>query len=720
MTRIAFALGAAVLLLVLTGMPGAPAHADPDGQDTAQPPADLTKMLRLDVTSMTPRIVTSKERTLKITVTLTNISDRPIDNLRARLHLGTKQTNRRSLSQALTAGAAMDYQLTPFRDVGTRLAPDQQRTFTLSVDLRGGDGGLLFPETGVYPLLINVNGKPKNGLVARLAASHLLLPVMSVPGDKKATENGTAPSATSILWPIASAPKVVEDPVGDDLVLTDDSLAKEMRPGGRLDALVRAAESVRDDERLFSSLCFVIDPELLATADAMTRGYSVRDGTRTTKGSGSADAEAWLADLRTLVADACVVPMPYARADVSLLAGSSPDLARLAVSRDTVISDVLGVKPLAGTLAIESKLSAQALDAVSKAGKNLLIGSMGGREAAVPTTVTTGNSEHTVVPANELVTLALRPGVARSDTTANATVASDDPTIAAQNGFAAIAFRARNGASGPLLVAPPREWTATHTELLWLLRQMGDLARDGELIPVDATAMFGAPIEGTTQLVQEGSLDPRGSREVTGQITAIEATVDNVTSAMTEATTLQVTPADLVLPVREGLLRATSHALPNKARVAKVAVADADNQLTDMLDEVSITEPDRTISLASGSSPIPVSIRNNLPVEITVRVTLSSTSGLRPDDISDQKLAPESAVNLRVPAEALRAGRFTVNVSLSTPNGVPLGHPTRFQLASTEYGVVTVIVTAAAGGALLLLAGRRIHRRLRANGAERG
>ncbi|GAA5106162.1 DUF6049 family protein [Haloechinothrix salitolerans] len=724
MTRIAFALGATVLLLFLTGMAGSPVRADPERQqDTAQPPADLTEMLRLDVTSMTPRIVTARARTLTITVTITNISNRPIDSLRARLHLGSKQTDRDTLTEALTAGSPMNYQLTPFIDVGPRLEPQQQRTFTLKVGLRDARTGLEFPETGIYPLLINVNGKPEDGLEARLAASHLLLPVLSMPGGEGGTNgvaSGTSAPATSILWPIASTPRVVDDPLGDGLVLADDTLAEEMRPGGRLDALVRAAESVRDDERLFSSLCFVIDPELVATASAMTRGYQVRTGPGLSEGSGSADAEAWLADLRTLVADACVMPTPYARADISLLAGSSPDLATLAASRDGVIKDVLGVTPRDGALAIESELSEQALDAVSKAGKNLLIGGMDGQRAAVPTTVTTGDSEHTVIPANELVTLALRPGVARGDTTANATVAADDPTIATQNGLATIAFRARDGDSAPLLIAPPWEWSVPHDELIWLLRGIGDFARDGTLLPVAPSAMFGADTNGTTRPAQQGSLDPRGSREVTADIAAIDATVADVTSAMTEATTMQVDPADLLLPVREGLLRATSHALPNRAQVARAAVADADNQLNDLLDEVSITEPDRTISLASGSSPIPVSIRNDLPVEITVRVMLSSTSGLRPDDISDQKLAPESAVNLRVPAEALRAGRFTVDVSLSTPGGTPLSSPTRFQLASTEYGVVTVIVTAAAGGALLLLAGRRIHRRLRSNGAERG
>ncbi|MPY77259.1 MAG: hypothetical protein GEV04_01950 [Actinophytocola sp.] len=724
MTRTVFALGAAILLLLLTGMPVSPARAaqqQPQHEPSSQPPTDLTRMLRLDVTSMTPRIVTAKERTLTVKVTLTNIADRPISNLRARLHLGTKQTNRAGFTEALTAGSPMDYQLTPFEDVGARLAPGKQLSFTLKASLRGGDGGFLLPETGTYPLLINVNGKPAAGLEARLAASHLMLPVLSVPGSGGGgKKGGGAPPATSILWPIASKPKTIEAPLEDELVLADDSLARQMRPGGRLDALVRAAESVRDNEQLFSSMCFAIDPEVIATADAMTRGYRVQEQSRMTKGSGSADAEAWLADLRTLVANGCVVPMPYARADISLLAGSTPELATLAASRDRVISDVLGVQPQEGTLAIESELTTRALDAVGDAGKNLLIGGMGGRQAAVPTTVTTKNSAHTVVPSDELVTLAMRQGVARGDTTANATVAADQPAVATQNGFATIAFRASKGSKAPLLIAPPRTWSVPHDELIWLLRRIGDLARDNTLLPVPADAMFSASSNGTTRPAQQGSLDPRGSREVADDIAAIEATVKDVTKAMAEATTMQVSPEELLLPVREGLLRATSHALPNRPIVARAAVANAGTQLDDLLDGVSITEPDRTISLASGSSPIPVSIRNDLPVELTVRVTLSSTSGLRPTDISDQKLAPESSVNLRIPAEALRAGRFTVDVSLSTPGGTALGSPARFQLASTEYGVVTVIVTAAAGGALLLLAGRRIHRRLRANGAERG
>ena len=66
-----------------------------------------------------------------------------------------------------------------------------------------------------------------------------------------------------------------------------------------------------------------------------------------------------------------------------------------------------------------------------------------------------------------------------------------------------------------------------------------------------------------------------------------------------------------------------------------------------------------------------------------------------------------------LPVEALRAGRFSVDVSLSTPTGTPLGSSARFELTSTEYGAITIIATVAAGVALLLLASRRIYRRVK-------
>lgn len=714
MIRTALAFGAVALLFVFAGMAAPPMRAA-----AAPPTTDLATALELDVTSMSPRVIDKQSRTLTVSVSLTNTSAHPITDLAARLHLSSPVTSNAMLKQTLTAGAPMDYELTPFRTVAERLAPGKRATFTLTADLRGGEGGLLLPEAGTYPLLINVNGTLAGGLEARLAASHLMLPVLSVPGTGDKAKRNTPPP-TSILWPLTARPRVIANPLQGRLVLADDGLAEAMLPGGRLYALVQAAESVRDDEPLFSSMCFAIDPELIETAQAMTQGYRVQGAPDRDTRDGSAAAESWLTDVRALVEDACVVPTPYARADISLLAGSTPQLATLAASRDDVLTEVLGVRPLDGALAVEGELSEQALDAVGEAGKNLLIGGRSGDHPVEPTTVTTGDTEHTVVPSNGLVTLSLTRDVARNDSTTNATLASDQGDVATQNGFASIDFRARNGGTSPLLIAPPRQWAVPYHELVWFLQGIDKLASDGTLLPVPASDLFTASATSARRPAQQGSLTPEPSRTITDEIAQVDATVADLSEAMSEASTLKVDPADLLLPVREGLLRATSNALPHRPVLAQLAVADARFQLYDLLDDVSITEPDRTISLASGSSPIPVSIRNDLPVEITVRVMLSSTSGLRPGDISAQKLAPESSLNLRVPAEALRAGRFTVDVSLSTPGGLALGSPTRFQLASTEYGVFTVIVTAAAGGVLLLLAGRRIHRRIRSNGAGHG
>jgi hypothetical protein len=71
------------------------------------------------------------------------------------------------------------------------------------------------------------------------------------------------------------------------------------------------------------------------------------------------------------------------------------------------------------------------------------------------------------------------------------------------------------------------------------------------------------------------------------------------------------------------------------------------------------------------------------------------------------------AANQYIPVEALRAGRFSVDVALSTPAGTRLGTIARFELTSNNYGPITVIVTVVAAGALLLLSSRRIYRRIK-------
>jgi hypothetical protein len=213
------------------------------------------------------------------------------------------------------------------------------------------------------------------------------------------------------------------------------------------------------------------------------------------------------------------------------------------------------------------------------------------------------------------------------------------------------------------------------------------------------------------------SYDPQDLTSATsGDVTAKMSQIDNETlglsSAMTMDATKRVNPADVVAPVRSALLRAASTSW--RGAGAEVATANARADLDAIRSQVTVERPKQTIALASGASPLPVYITNSLPVGITVQFALKNNVGLRPtDEVPERTLPAAGAVNQLIPVEALRAGRFSVDVSLSTPAGTALGSDARFELTSTEYGAITIIITITAAGALLLLASRRIYRRVK-------
>lgn len=727
MIRAPFAVVLAALFVLVNAVIGLPAAG-------AQPLPRSEPVLRLDVTSFSPRIVTHSSRTLTISAQVTNISGRPVHNLEARLQAGAAQTTAAELGQALRATAATDSHATPFRPVAPVLQPGQRAQLTIVADLRGGPGGLPLAEPGVYPLLINVNGRPEAEGPARLAAMNVLLPVRSAPGDKSPPKRPDTRQKLTVLWPIASKPRVVSDPVGGRLLLSDDTIAKEMRPGGRLDALVSTAEQARTDPDVFGSLCFAVDPELVSTAEGMSQGYRVRDDEAgSVRGSGRLDAKAWLKALRTLVKDQCVLPTPYAGADLPALAAGLPELATAAADRDDVIEDVLGVQPLSGAIWPTGPLSDNAVQALHEAGKDTLLSSTGELDTpgldARPRALATGDGgaeEQRVLPYDELLALALTPGSASQQVGHNATVAADDTSIATQNAVATVLFNAAGAAAAedaddrPLLVAPPRVWKGSAAELGWLLQTLGELDSAGVIAPTELSELLEASNGEPVRPTVGGTVTGRLPSDVAAGARAIEATLADLGEAMTVDPSEQVEPSEVLAPMRNGLLRAASTWWRQRPVGRQRALSDAESQLDTLLDSVTVTDPRRTIGLASGSSPIPVSIANRLPVEVTVQVLMSNTTGLRPSEVPAVTVPAGRSRNVKVPAEALRAGRFTVDVAVTTPGGTNLGEPTRIELASTEYGAITVIVTATAAGALLLLSGRRIYRRLRPPGANRG
>ena len=684
----------------------------------AEPVSD-TPRLRLDVTQMNPRVLTSTSTTLTITGTVANIGDRRITDLQSRLELGEKLSGERQIRTAMTGGTPTGSSTSRFVDLDpTTLEPGQAAPITITVRLDGTAGNLRIGGAGIYPLLVNVNGTPDYGGQARLASLSLLLPILGAPG-KASTTTPDQPARVTMLWPIADTrPRVVAAPYGGQPVLGDDVLAAELRPGGRLYGLVDSALAVRDDPQLSGALCYAVDPDLLDTVDSMTRGYQVRTPRGNVPGSGADAAKAWLDSLRRLVANQCVIQMPYADADLSALAGvRGGDLMGYALDTAQRVQALLGVRPQPGVLWADGPLDDTALKAVGAAGVTTLIAEPAQLTGSVTGAVTLKGTQLRAQPVDALVTTGLGGA---SNASATSATPVDDPAIGTQNGLAALVYRGMNGDTGkPVLVAPPRRWDVPETELSQLLRSMSELIGKRMLTGAGLPQVLAAPVTGTSTMTYTAeNVASATPASVTDAMGSVESTMADLRSAMTVDPAAQIDPEQLLLPLRYALVRNTSSAWQGTKGAAEVSAADSRTELDALLRAVTVDTPTVPISMASGSSPVPVFLHNTLPVQVAVRITMNNSTGLRFGDSPDQLLPAGLSRNIPIQIEALRAGRFNVTVSLTTPGGTPLGNPARFELRSNEYGAVTLVLTIAGGAALVLLSGRQIYRRIRASRAK--
>ncbi|RZQ65013.1 DUF6049 family protein [Amycolatopsis suaedae] len=692
----------AAFLLVLHAITGVAA---------AQPVPEGPSRLRLDVEQMNPRVVRSTSQNITIAGKVTNVGDRRITNVRARIQIGERQTSQRQVAEALAEAPPADASQPNFVPVADVIEPGQQVPFNITVNFGDELRSLPVNRPGVYPLLVNVNGTPEFGGPARLAALSMLLPALGAPGQAAPAKPAKA-TPLSILWPITdSRPRVLDAPLGGPLVLADDQLAADLSAGGRLDGLLAAARSAEGSGGVFSSLCFAVDPDLLGTVERMTRGYQVRTDGGTVEGRGVNAAQLWLNSFKQLAGGHCVVQLPFADADLPGLrkVTGGAELVKQAVD-GSAIERILGVKPLPGVLWPGGGLTADTLDTLGEAGVRTVItepGRLPGGAAVIEGTQLRGQ------PLNDLLTTAMAGGTSAAGTSTPA----GQPAVAAQNGIAALAFltglNQQGPPNGPLILSPPRRWTATGTELDRLLDTVNELTTAGFVDPTPLTDVLEAPVEGTAAMdyTKDAPVELPGA--VIESLGTTEHGVAELTGAMAVDPLTRTQPAVLTQPLREAVIRATSTASRGDTGAALAGANLARDQFDAMRRKVTIETPGQPITLASGSSPLPVFIKNGLPVGITVQLTLNNNTGLRTDPVQPLPIPAMGQVQQFIQAEALRTGRFTVDVSLATTDGIELGSPQRFDLTSSEFGLITVILTATAGVALVLLAGRRIYRRIR-------
>ncbi|MBW4719439.1 DUF6049 family protein [Saccharothrix obliqua] len=682
-----------------------------------QPGQTVQPLLRLDIEELSPRVVTAGANSVTVTGKIINTGDRDITDIELRLERGEALTSEEAVRQALREPTDAEFVQPWFTRIADELKVGQSKPFTLTVPVRGPDNtSLRIDRPGVYPILANINGSLDRGYRARLAALSTLLPVLAVP-DGEALGVPANPARITLLWPLADQPRMVSG--GLEPVLSDDELASSLALGGRLYGLLKGYESALGDP-LGTGVCLAVDPDLLRTVQAMSKGYQVRGQGA---GKGRNEAELWLAQLRLLAGGRCVVALPDADADLVALARAGlTDLTALAAKGADVVREVLQVQAQPGLAwPADGVVDQQALTELSAQGVTSLVldqAAVAGTPGTGPVRLDADGKQVTAVRIDGMVSDALR-GAATARTASGITTPVETRPVSVQNALAALAYRTGFQGNGQqVVISPPRRWNAPTGEVNTFLQITKSLVAAGYATPVGLQALLGALPEQQAALsypVESGAheVPPAVTAEVAGSWQGLQ----ELSRAMSQQDAASTAPNALVDPLRLGLLRATSGAWRGNESGARIALGNAREQVDELRRKVTVTEPNSPILLASGDSPIPVTVRNRLDVRVTVRIVVEETPGIIAQQLPDQVLPARGDRQLTVPVEVLRSGRFPVHIRLTTPDGVELGERARLEVSSSAYGTITIVITVLAAALLVLLSARRIYRRARASRA---
>ena len=449
--------------------------------------------LHISLTWITPdRIDGQSKNSVTVSGTLTNVGKLPISDIDVRLQRGDYAPYGNALRHTLTEDQ-INYPTTlPFHHLATTLNPGDSTSFTLTVRIHGGDGDTLnINAPGVYPLLVNVNGRVSNSDSARLHDARVLLPVLSLPGSDRQDPATVASRPTTILWPLALTPQEASYYSFSSIaVLRNENLGISLGEHGRLRALLDAAGSLLKDHALNHSVCFAIDPDLLRTVDRMTRPYRVlntpnnwHDGMH--RGKHTKDAQSWIEDLRSFTANNCVIALPWSGASLATTTHLLPDKPHQLMEDSRRVTAYFLHKHLTSHVIWPNTGTLTPYDIPALDHSELLLSS-----TALTTHTDKGfgqllrydHARYTVTPYDSTLSTALAAtgqnpvNTPYSPSDSRYVLTADSATARMQDATATLLWKtsaalrrekpAHNTYAGtPLLIAPPQQWSVTGDDL---------------------------------------------------------------------------------------------------------------------------------------------------------------------------------------------------------------------------------------------------------------
>ncbi|MFJ6298668.1 DUF6049 family protein [Streptomyces griseoviridis] len=707
----------APLLAGLLQLPSAPPAQAAEQSSAREAAGSGAVSVALD--TLTPAAPTDGD-TLTVSGTVTNNGKQAVTDAHVGLRVGSALSTRSAIDD-LTDDST-DVRTAAGTEVGgkyverfAKLTPGVSEHFSIQVPVDKLDLG----DDGVYAFAVSLSGmtsaQPWDQL---LGIQRTFLPYQSEEADPT--------TRTTYLWPLISTVHMTAETGANDQqtpVFLNDDLAKEIAPGGRLDQMLSLGAGL--------DVTWVVDPDLLASVDAMTRGYRVRTGDGgTTAGTHQAVAKSWLAQVQKAVADKEVVALPFADPDLASLAhngtGVAGSLSRLKDATDVVantVEPILHVKPVTDfAWPVNGAVDPSIVKVATSAGADKVITRSDSLQETGGLTYTPSAAR----PIGGGTTAVVADARLSTEFQGDLTSASAS-TLAVQEFLAqSLSLNGQTDTARSVVVAPQRMPTASQAQAMaqaLTALQSGNWSTSQEL----TAAAKAKPTPGATTRIPSASAYPAALRKqqlprsAFQQIAATEAKLDSFQVILSDRSRV-VTPFGRAMN-RE--MSASWRGRPAEAESFRSAVAA---HLEELADQVKLIDKSDT-KLSGRSATIPVTVQNNLVQNVDHLVLrLSSTNPTRLQigghDYYEQPVSVSGghAQTVKFTTSAKANGQATVVAQLYTQDGQAYGAPVTFDVKVTEF-TATVMLVIGGGFLLLVLAGFRMYtqrKRAAARDAEGG
>jgi hypothetical protein len=508
-------------------------------------------------------------------------------------------------------------------------------------------------------------------------------------------ERPEAPLLTTALWPLDDRPwRTTRGHY-------PATAQREIRAGGRLDALLRGLERHPDVGVLLSPAAHLLedlDDQALGFVELTRRADGTQEAEPIEPEDGAARrANDTLQRIREVTRSLPHGPVtgPYADADLGALAEHGQTMRELggelaAVGRQRV-QGLLDRPPDASSMVLGEAIEESVLDLLPA--DHLLL----------PPELVQGPGTDGLAslrsPSGRLMVATvgeprLRELLAEPDTDHGALVAAQRVLVET----AAHWFEDPGATGRTLGVHPPADW-APGPELIEHLLEGFEASRWLDLVPPSVQVAAGERSSRTLELAppEPGRLTNDLRRAMETALTDLDA----ARAAQPQDLDEDVEPARSFADLRTAVLRATSRWYGGDAE-AQALVRDVQREVDRAFGDVEVASGSR-VTLTAETGQIPITLRRTRGDPITVRVEVASQGRLvwpEGRQSEDLVLSDREAHTVSFPTQALSMGTFPVTVRVTDPSGERELERTTLSVRSTR---VSGPALAATGGFVLVL-----------------